>query len=69
LTVIRYRGVGRSVVRVNDIGGAIDDLMPAKRRPRAKGRTTEPADSTAPEPDDPEPSDPADGIGGTSAHG
>jgi len=42
LTVIRYRGHAATVVRVNDIGGAVDDLVPPKRRTR-RSRAT-PAD-------------------------
>jgi probable phosphomutase (TIGR03848 family) len=34
LSVIRYGGQGRSVLRVNDVGGSIEDLLPPKRRPR-----------------------------------
>jgi probable phosphoglycerate mutase len=54
LTVIRYRGHAATVVRVNDVGGEVDDLLPPKRRPRR----SRDADGGAP---------PADGIGGTTA--
>jgi probable phosphoglycerate mutase len=39
LTVIRYPaqpGRRPTVVRVNDVGGAVDDLLPPKRRPRPR---------------------------------
>ena len=39
LTVIRYGGLGRTVVRVNDVGGAVDDLLPPKRRGRRREGT------------------------------
>jgi probable phosphomutase (TIGR03848 family) len=38
LTVIRYAGLRSTVVRVNDVGGAVDDLLPPKRRARGKAR-------------------------------
>ena len=62
LTVIRYSGVHRTVVRVNDVGGAVEDLLPPKRRPGRRRPST--ASGAA----DPEPAAP-DGIGGTSARG
>ena len=34
LTVIRYSGAGPTVVRVNDVGGTVDDLLPPRRRRR-----------------------------------
>jgi probable phosphoglycerate mutase len=62
LTVIRYGGLGRTVVRVNDVGGAVDDLLPPKRRGRRRnGAEASPrSETTTPVPD---------GIGGTSARG
>jgi probable phosphoglycerate mutase len=62
LTVIRYGGLGRTVVRVNDVGGAVDDLLPPKRRGRRRnGAEASPrSEATTPVPD---------GIGGTSARG
>ena len=39
LTVIRYPAKPNrrpTVLRVNDVGGAVDDLLPPKRRPRAR---------------------------------
>lgn len=38
LTVIRYGARSQTVVRVNDVGGAVDDLVPPKKRPRATSR-------------------------------
>jgi probable phosphoglycerate mutase len=62
LTVIRYGGLGRTVVRVNDVGGAVHDLLPPKRRGRRRnGAEASPrSEATTPVPD---------GIGGTSARG
>ena len=59
LTVIRYAGLRSMVLRVNDIGGIVDDLLPTKKghgRRRAQGSAATP---------DAMP----DGIGGTSARG
>jgi probable phosphomutase (TIGR03848 family) len=61
LTVIRYGGLGRTVVRVNDVGGAVDDLLPPKRR----GRRRDGAMASSSEPDGTVP----DGVGGTTARG
>jgi probable phosphomutase (TIGR03848 family) len=36
LSVVRYTELRPFVVRVNDVGGAVDDLRPAKKRSRAK---------------------------------
>ena len=36
LTVIRYTTLRPFVVRVNDVGGAVDDLLPPKRRGRRR---------------------------------
>jgi probable phosphomutase (TIGR03848 family) len=36
LTVIRYTPVRPFVVRLNDVGGAVDDLLPPKRRSRRR---------------------------------
>lgn len=75
LTVIRYSGLHRTVVRVNDIGGAVDDLLPPPkrrgRRPTAgDGVTTARTGRAATAAPDTSPSEPpADGIGGTSARG
>ena len=51
VTVIRYTSGSRpTVIRVNDIGGAIDDLLPPKPKPRvrrsaaARGSEPSPAD-------------------------
>jgi probable phosphomutase (TIGR03848 family) len=66
LTVIRYGERSRAVVRVNDIGGAVDDLLPPKRRPRRTSAARGPGGSDTPRSGAAEA--PADGIGGTSAH-
>ena len=59
LTVIRYAGLRSMVLRVNDVGGIVDDLLPAK-----KGRGRRRAEGPAAPPDAV-----PDGIGGTSVRG
>jgi probable phosphoglycerate mutase len=39
LTVIRYGRRGATVVRVNDVGGGVDDLLPPRRRARRASAT------------------------------
>jgi probable phosphoglycerate mutase len=57
LTVIRYSGTRCVVSRVNDLGGAVDDLLPPKRRSRGRGtRKADEAEGSAP-----------DGVGGSTA--
>jgi probable phosphomutase (TIGR03848 family) len=62
LTVIRYAGLRRTVVRVNDVGGAVDDLLPSKRRTRAAGGRARKSQGEGGEAT-------TDGMGGTSARG
>jgi probable phosphomutase (TIGR03848 family) len=62
LTVIRYSGTRPTVVRVNDVGGQVDDLLPPKRRSRGRGLPRDPAAGPAASPA-------PDGIGGTTAQG
>jgi probable phosphoglycerate mutase len=38
LTVIRYGRYGQAVERVNDLGGAVDDLVPRRRRGTGRGK-------------------------------
>jgi probable phosphomutase (TIGR03848 family) len=66
LTVIRYEPDRSTVLRVNDLGGSVEDLLPPKprRRGRLRGRDPGPAGS----PPAPGPG-PADGFGGTSGRG
>ncbi len=64
LTVIRYGTSGRAVVRVNDVGGTVDDLLPPKRRAR---RGTSSRTSTSRGRDTPTDDPVADGVGGTFA--
>ena len=59
LTVIRYAGLRAMVLRVNDVGGTIDDLLPPKKG-RGRRRATGAASAPQAVPD---------GIGGTSARG
>lgn len=61
LTVIRYRGPEATVVRVNDVGGSVADLLPPRRR--GAGNRATAAGGTSPEE-----ASVADGIGGTTAH-
>ena len=60
LTVIRYAGLRSMVLRVNDVGGIVDDLLPANKgrgRRRGQGPAAAPPDAVP------------DGIGGTSVRG
>ena len=59
LTVIRYAGLRSMVLRVNDVGGVVNDLLPPKK---GRGRRRA-GDSAAP------PDAVPDGIGGTSVRG
>jgi broad specificity phosphatase PhoE len=43
LTVIRYTPLRPFVVRVNDIGGSVADLMPPKRRSRRRTTSSDAA--------------------------
>ena len=43
LTVIRYTTLRPFVVRVNDVGGSVADLMPAKRRSRRRSGSSDAA--------------------------
>ena len=43
LTVIRYTTLRPFVVRVNDVGGSVADLMPPKRRSRRRGGSSDAA--------------------------
>ena len=70
LTVIRYAGLRPGVVRVNDVGGNVDDLLPPQRRQRRRGPANGPADAAAGAGSATEATADAtpDGFGGTSAH-
>lgn len=46
LTVVRYTPLRPFLVRLNDVGGAVDDLLPPKRRGRRR-RRSRPASSDA----------------------
>jgi broad specificity phosphatase PhoE len=41
VTVIRYTELRPFVVRVNDVGGGVDDLLPPKRRSRRRTRSSD----------------------------
>jgi probable phosphomutase (TIGR03848 family) len=41
LTVIRYTTLRPFLTRLNDVGGAVDDLMPPKRRSRRRGTASD----------------------------
>jgi probable phosphoglycerate mutase len=41
LTVIRYTPLRPFVVRLNDVGGAVDDLLPPKRRSRRRAASSD----------------------------
>jgi probable phosphomutase (TIGR03848 family) len=41
VTVIRYTDLRPFVVRLNDVGGSVDGLLPPKRRPGRKRRTSD----------------------------